>query len=97
VRPSQDTGSLPVNRAPVDAYTLLHFASGAALGFMGVTGTQAAAIAVAWELAEWPLKELFPGLFAAAGDTPELDSPENAIVDAAAVVLGHWLVSRSRR
>lgn len=95
--PSESTGDLPINRAPVDAFTLGHLAAGAVLGLLGVTGSQTAAIAVAWELAEFPLKQALPGLFTSFGDSPSLDTPENAIVDAGAMVLGHWLVSRSRR
>lgn len=95
--PSEQTGILPVNRAPIDAYTLLHLGAGAFLGLVGLKGAQVAAIAIAWELAEYPLKELAPGMFARAGDSPHMDTPQNAILDAAAMVTGHWLITSSRR
>ena len=96
VRQTREHGTLPINRAPFDVFTLAHAGAGAILGAMGLTSGQVTAVAIAWELVEYPLKELAPGLFR-RWDSPALDSPANAVVDAAAMVVGHWLVTASTR
>jgi hypothetical protein len=78
------------NQSPVDGYTLLHFATGAALARAGLPWWAAVVAAVGWELAEDRLKRRYPGIFPRSSD----DSKENALVDAGAVMLG-WGVGRA--
>lgn len=80
------------NRAAVDPWTVVHLASGLALGLMKVPGRWALVASVAYELSEQVVerqewgKEFF-----------EVHGPEslpNALVDSGIFMLGHWLGQR---
>lgn len=76
------------NRAAVDPWTLVHFASGLALGLMGTRTSAALGAAVGYELFEQYIErqEWGQDFFESAG--PE--SPANAVVDVVAFLAGHW-------
>lgn len=83
------------NRAAVDPWTLVHFASGLALGLMEVPRAQAVAAAVAYEVIEQLLErhEVGQALFETSG--PEKTA--NAVVDVAVLALGHHMGRRWNR
>ena len=77
------------NRAMIDPWTLVHFASGLAAGLMGTRREWAIAAAVAYELAEqyaerqrWG-QELF--------ETSRHESVPNAVADVVVFAAGHWV------
>jgi hypothetical protein len=74
----------------VNRYTLVYAGAGAALGRLGFSFFEAAAVAVAWEIAQRPLREVLPGLF----PDPRHDSLAGAVVDTAAVLAGWWIMGR---
>lgn len=76
-----------INIAPVDRFTLAHGAIGLLAAAARIPLPWLAAGAVAWEVAERPLKEVLPKLF----PRQTQDSFENASVDALAMV-GGWLL-----
>ncbi len=82
-----------INGDLVDRFTLLHLASGVALGLVGATPSQALAVGAAWEVLERALKESIPEAF----PHPSQDSIENATVDTLAVWLGCALARRRGR
>ena len=74
----------------IDRFTAAHFAVGAVMGALRAPWWLAVGSAVAWELVEDPLKRARPDLFY----QPTIDTPDNAVVDAAAWVLGWGLLYR---
>lgn len=74
----------------VDRYTLAHGVVGAVLGVFGAPWWLAVGGAVLWEVLENPLKDAYPEAFHA----PTHDTVGNAVVDAAAVVVGWGVGSR---
>ena len=79
----------PVNRRPIDRFTLAHASVGLLLGLGRVKAPAAALVAVGWELVENPLKDEFPEVF----PHPSHDTLANATCDALAVLAG-WAVGR---
>ncbi len=77
------------NQAALDPWTAVHFGSGLAMGLMDLPLGSSLALAVAYEAAEqaFERREWGRALFVTAG--PE--SISNAMVDMAALALGHWL------
>jgi hypothetical protein len=78
-----------LNYALVDRYTAAHAAVGFILGAGRISVPKVAAFAVAWEVAERPLKDAFPELF----PSQTQDSLQNATGDAISMVLGRLLWS----
>lgn len=76
-----------INVDTFDRFTLGHAAVGVLLGLAGASKGQALAAAVAWELAENPLKDAFPGAF----PHPSHDTRRNAVGDVIGVMAGWWL------
>ncbi len=87
--PVDPTGPLgvEVNDPAVDRFTLGHAAVGFAYRRLGLGLGPAVFLALAWELAERPLKDRWPGAF----PHPSQDSAENSLIDVAAV-LGGWVL-----
>jgi hypothetical protein len=79
----------PVNRKPIDRFTLAHAAVGLLLGLGRVKAPAVAALAVGWELVENPLKDRYPQVF----PHPSHDTAANATCDALAVLAG-WALGR---
>ncbi len=73
-----------IDHHTIDRFTPAHFAVGAVMGLLRAPWWAAVGAAVAWELVEDPLKKRHPGLFY----QPTIDTPDNAVCDAAAWVLG---------
>lgn len=73
-----------VNHGSVDRFTLVHASVGACFGLAGLGFGAACALAVAWELAEDPLKAYVPRLFPHA----TRDTLRNAVADVLAAMLG---------
>lgn len=74
-------------------YTLLYAGAGAGLRRWGFTWTEAAAVAIAWEVAQRPLKEAFPNVFPdSRGDTLT-----GATADVLAVLGGWWILGELER
>lgn len=78
-----------INAELVDRFTLVHAGVGVLLGYVGLSGGVAAAVAVGWELLERPLKDSYPQLF----PNPSQDSLPNMIGDSVAMMLG-WMAGR---
>lgn len=81
----------PVNNVPIDAFTVGHFYVGAISRRIRVKFSLSLMAAVLWEIVERPMKEAWPGAF----PHPSQDSPQNAVVDVAAWVLGWYLADRA--
>lgn len=83
------------NRAAVDPWTVVHFASGLALGLMEIRRDLSLGAAVGYELIEQVLErhEVGQDLFVTSG--PERAA--NAVVDVVALALGHELGRRWNR
>lgn len=81
-----------INGDAFDRFTLAHAGVGVALGLLRVPWWAAVGFALAWEIAERPLKDNLPGVFPNATQ----DTVPNAITDAAAVVAG-WALLRHMR
>lgn len=81
-----------INGDMLDRFTLAHAAVGAVYGLAGLGGAPVVALALGWELLERPLKDAAPQLFPHATQ----DTAANAIADAAAVIVGWWVVRRMR-
>lgn len=77
------------NRAVVDPWTVVHFASGLAAGLMGIRRDWSISAAIAYELAEQYAERQGWGqdLF----ETSRHESLPNAAADVVVFVLGHWL------
>lgn len=82
-----------VNQAPIDRFTLGHFAVGIGLAAAGASPSTALVMAIGWELIEGPLKVRTPAVF----PNPSPDSPANASLDAAAMMLGWYLAAEVLR
>ena len=80
------------NQTAVDPWTVVHFATGLALGLMSLPLRRSLVAAVAYELAEQVLERQPWGraLFVTSG--PEILA--NAVVDTAVFALGHGLGKR---
>lgn len=76
-----------VNHSFVDRFTLAHACIGMAYGWMELEALAAFALAIAWELAENPLKAHLPALFPHASQ----DTWRNAVGDVGAVMCG-WAI-----
>lgn len=76
----------PVNTGVIDRWTGVHFASGVALGLVGVSPAGAVAIGSVFELAEKVAKERRPELF----PHPAPDTALNTAGDLVAIGLGAW-------
>ncbi len=85
--------SAPINKAPVDRFTLVHGAFGAAMGYADMPAWLVITTAIGWEFVERPLKRALPEFFPRRSQ----DSLENATFDALAVVGGWYAVRRARR
>jgi hypothetical protein len=81
-----------VNGAPLDRFTVGHAAVGVAYGAAGLSLLWTIALALAWELAERPMKAARPEWFPHPSD----DTAQNAVVDVGAVIVG-WLAVRGLR
>jgi hypothetical protein len=81
-----------INQGPIDVFTLGHLATGGALAIWGVKAPGAAAFAIGFELLERPLKDALPKFFPYASQ----DTAVNALWDAAAVMIGWWVVREIR-
>ncbi len=81
-----------INGNPIDRFTLAHAAVGGVYGWFGLPWSAVVALAIGWELLERPIKDAVPELF----PHPSQDTAENALLDAAAVIGGWWLVRRAR-
>jgi len=79
-----------INGAPVDRFTLGHALVGYLYGVAGLSVPLAFALAVAWELAERPLKRAHPEAFPHASQ----DSVPNALLDVVAVMVGYAVANR---
>jgi hypothetical protein len=69
----------------VDRFTLGHASVGVIYGLAGLPWWGAVALAVAWEVAENPLKDWFPAAFPDSCH----DTYANGAVDAGSVMLGY--------
>lgn len=78
-----------INHVAIDRFTAAHTAAGVIAGIAGVPFWATALGAVAWEIAERPLKQFIPRAF----PHPSQDSAANSIVDALAVCAG-WAAAR---
>lgn len=76
----------------IDRFTPAHAAVGFVMGVLRAPWWLAVSSAVGWEVVEGRIKEARPDLFY----QPTLDTPENAVVDAAAWILGWGLGYRLR-
>lgn len=76
-----------VDHHTIDRFTPAHLAVGFAMGLVRAPWWLAVGSAVGWELVEGAIKDARPDLFYQA----TTDTPENAVVDAAAWVLGWGL------
>lgn len=83
---------MAVNIDPVDGYTLVHAAFGAAMGAAKMPWWGALIVAVGWEIIENPLKDAFPQVLI----HNTRDSPMNAVLDATAVMGGWYVADRWR-
>ena len=86
------TAKLEQNRAPLDPWTVVHFASGLAAGLVGMRRDWSISAAVTYEVVEqyverqrWG-REFF--------DTTVQECVPNAVADIAVFALGHWLGCR---
>ncbi len=77
---------MAVNQFPIDAFTLLHYASGAGMKIVGFSATTALALAVLWEFAEPQLKKRYPSQF----PHPSVDSFVNKYFDVIATMVGYY-------
>lgn len=80
-----------INAAPVDRFTLLHVASGAALSLLGVDFWWTLGLSIAFEIVENIVQPLLPSLF--PGTSPA-DSLVNSYCDTLAV-LGGWAATEA--
>lgn len=78
-----------IDHHTIDRYTLAHAAVGVAMGLIRAPWWVTVAAAVGWELVENPLKRAYPDAFA----QKTVDTPDNAITDIAAWILG-WAIMR---
>ena len=76
-----------INKRAADRFTLAHLAGGWIAGQLGATPGQALVVGIGWELLESPLKSAIPAAFPHASP----DTAANALVDAAAFMLGYLL------
>lgn len=76
----------------LDRYTVGHAAVGAVYSAMGLSLLSTAALAVAWEVLENPLKDNLPLIFPQASH----DSLANATADVVAALVG-WAAYRAMR
>jgi hypothetical protein len=81
-----------INGDAVDRFTLAHAAVGGFYGLTGLGWGPVVVLAIGWELLERPLKDAVPQMFPHASQ----DSATNALIDAAAVIGGWWVVRRIR-
>ena len=83
------------NRAALDPWTVVHLATGMALGLMNLPLGRCLAAALAYEVAEQyaERRDWAQGLFETEG--PE--SLPNAVVDMVAFAVGHWVGSTWNR
>jgi hypothetical protein len=79
-----------VNGDALDRFTLAHAAAGVLMGLGRLPWWAALGLAIAWEVAENPLKDRFPGVFPHATH----DRPCNAVADTCAVMAG-WAAMRA--
>lgn len=78
------------NADAFDRYTFGHLAAGVLLGLARARALPVIVLALGWEIIERPLKNALPSWFPYSSQ----DTPENAIVDAAAVLIGWWVFKR---
>lgn len=78
-----------INGTAFDRFTFVHFGSGVLMSKLGLPFWATCIGAVAWEIAERPLKDKFPGAFPHA----KQDRWTNVTTDTLAVLLG-WGVGR---
>jgi hypothetical protein len=79
-----------INHPTVDRFTLVHASIGLVYGLVGLHALVALALAIAWEVAENPLKAHLPRFFPHATQ----DTWRNAIGDVVAVMIG-WALARA--
>lgn len=77
-----------INHNALDRFTIGHAAVGTIMGLARAPWWVALGVAIGWELLERPLKDEFPRLFPHATQ----DTVANAVVDAAAMVVGWGLI-----
>lgn len=82
----------PINSTALDRFTAAHAAFGVGLGLFRVPWWAAGLTAVGWEIAERPLKELYPGAFPHASQ----DVFQNSAMDGFATFLG-WVIGDALR
>ncbi|HTF89585.1 MAG TPA: hypothetical protein VK843_14320 [Planctomycetota bacterium] len=78
-----------VNYHFLDRFTLVHASIGVAYALLGLGFALTAALAVAWEVVENPMKAYLPRIFPHATK----DTLRNAVGDTLAVITG-WYVTR---
>lgn len=71
----------------LNRWTFAYAGAGAGMRRLGFTVIETGVVAVAWEVAQRPLKEAFPGVF----PDPQVDTLLGAAVDVGAMLLG-WYV-----
>jgi hypothetical protein len=79
-----------IDHHTIDRYTAAHAGVGFIMGLLRAPWWLAVGTAVGWELVEAPLKNSHPSWFF----QPTQDTPANAVVDAAAWVLGWGIAYR---
>ena len=82
-----------INQAHIDRFTAVHFATGAAMGLLGVGPLGAAMISVGFELVEDSIKDSRFNIFPYASH----DTKQNSLTDALATSAGAYVVMRYKR
>lgn len=82
---------MSTNAPIISHYTLAYAGAGAMLQRLQFKWWEAAAVAVAWEIAQRPLKRQLPNLFPAGEQQDDL---LGAVVDAGAMLAGWYVTSR---
>ena len=83
------------NQAAIDPWTVVHFATGLALGLMEVRRAPLVAAAIGYELAEQGFERLEAGQHFFHTSGPE--GATNAVIDVVVLALGHELGRRWNR
>jgi len=83
------------NKAAIDPWTVVHFATGLALGLMEVRRAPVIAAAIGYELAEQGFERLEAGQHFFHTSGPE--GATNAVIDVVVLTLGHELGRRWNR
>jgi len=82
-----------INEAPIDRWTAVHVGSGCVMGALGMPWWGALLTSVGFEVVENLVQPHVPSVFEGSADR---DSPENTVLDTAALMLGWFVVSSLR-